>query len=304
MDVNMIEFGYRDTYRRPIYVSVGELLQWAYTQSQDETSPYNTDYTAIQTAFGKIDALFNGTKTYVDPISGDTVYLPKLCETGDTLDRYWHDFNVRLVGWPLFPLASMYTPDNDDRFHKVVVDFIGRVNRFVSSYGPVIVRSLEALSIEYNPIADYWSKSVELGGSAPFISLTNPSSGEEPTITDWNKDGAVNTDEGRIYRSHSYADDTSGTSNLPTTKSYTTTDDDASTGRLAGYQTTSGGSFVQTEMANSGYVKKFKEEGNKGQNVQELIQKEMELASALEGLLDNFFNELNKRTLLGLYQGA
>lgn len=296
MDINMIEFGYRDTYRRPIYVSVGELLQWAYTKSQDETSPYNTDYTAIQTAFGKIDALFNGTKTYVDPISGQTVYLPKLCETGDTLDRYWHDFNVRLVGWPLFPLASMYTPDNDDRFHKVVDDFIGRVNRFVSSYGPVIIRSLEALSIKYNPIADYWSKSTELGGSAPYITLTNPTTGEEPTISGWNSD----TEHTDGYRSHSYADD----SDLPTVKGYTTTDDDASEGRLANYQTSEGGSFNETNMPNSGYVKKFKEEGNKGQNVQDLIQKEMELASAMEGLLDNFFKELNKRTLLGLYQGA
>lgn len=296
MDINMIEFGYRDTYRRPIYVSVGELLQWAYTKSQDEASPYKTDYTAIQTAFGKIDALFNGTKTYVDPISGQTVYLPKLCETGDTLDRYWHDFNVRLVGWPLFPLASMYTPDNDDRFHKVVDDFIGRVNRFVNSYGPVIVRSLQALSIKYNPIADYWSKSTELGGSAPYITLTNPEEGEEPTISGWNSD----TEHTDGYKSHSYADN----NDLPTVKGYTTTDDDASTGRLANYQTSEGGSFNETNMPNSGYVKKFKEEGNKGQNVQDLIQKEMELASAMEGLLDNFFKELNKRTLLGLYQGA
>lgn len=297
MDINMIEFGYRDTYRRPVYVSVGELLQWAYNKSQDETSPYNTDYTAIQTAFGKIDALFNGTKTYVDPVSGQTVNLPKLCETGDTLDRYWHDFNVRLVGWPLFPLASMYTPDNDDRFHKVVDDFIGRVNRFVNSYGPVVVRSLQALSIKYNPIADYWSKSTELGGSAPYITLTNPEEGkEEPTISGWNSD----TQHTEGYRSHSYSDG----NNKPTVKAYTTTDDDASQGRLANYQTSEGGSFNESEMPNSGYVKKFKEEGNKGQNVQDLIQKEMELASAMEGLLDNFFKELNKRTLLGLYQGA
>lgn len=297
MDINMIEFGYRDTYRRPVYVSVGELLQWAYTKSQDETSPYNTDYTEIQTAFGKIDALFNGTKTYVDPVSGQTVNLPKLCETGDTLDRYWHDFNVRLVGWPLFPLASMYTPDNDDRFHKVVDDFIGRINRFVNSYGPVVVRSLQALSIKYNPIADYWSKSTELGGSAPYITLTNPEEGkEEPTISGWNSD----TQHTEGYRSHSYTD----SNDKPTTKVYTTTDDDASQGRLANYQTTEGGSFNESEMPNSGYVKKFKEEGNKGQNVQDLIQKEMELASAMEGLLDNFFKELNKRTLLGLYQGA
>lgn len=298
MDINMLGFGFRDTYRRPIYVSVGELFVWAWNVSQDqsETNPYRNSYSKLQTVMGKIDTLFNGSQTYVDPISHETVYLPKLCENGDTLDRYWHDFNVRLVGWPLFPLASMYTDKNDDRFAKVLDDFIGRINRFINSYGPVVIRSLQALAIKYNPIADYWSKSTELGASAPYMSLTNPESGEEPTITNWNSD----TEHTDGYRSHSYSD----SDNMPTTKAYTTTNDSAATGRLSGYQTTQGGSFNETEMPNSGYVKKFSEEGNKGANVQELIIKEMELAASLEGLLDNFLNELNKRTLLGLYHGA
>lgn len=242
---------------RPFYVSCVQIYNWAITKhAEGEGSTYYDAIDLWNSAMKEIEDLFNGTKTYIDPISGATIYLPKLCEVGDISDMYLDNFNDRIVAWPLF--SSMYLPDNDndERWYSVLKHFCDRIKRFVHTHGLAVYKSLGTLAIQYNPVADFWRKGVDITAVAPFISLTNPAEGEgeEPTISDWNSDSS-HTDG---YQSHSTID------NGTETRNYTSTYDDAANGRLAGYQTQAGGTTNSTTMPNTGSVKKYSEEGNKG----------------------------------------
>ena len=299
---NMFNFdtGYRDTFRRPIYVTVAELRNWAiikYNQGEEE-NPYYDYLDKWQDAMKQIAAIFDGSGTYTNPITGEEVNLPQFIEDWHDIDDMMRDdYNTRFVAWPLFPLAHMYKDDNDEEWAWIMDVTCRKIKRFCYRYMPGLIKVLGSLSIEYNPIADYWSKSTELGGSAPYISLTNPSTGEEPTISNWNSDSAHTSG----YRSEQKA--LTG-NDQPEVDNYTTTYDDASTGRLSSYSTSKGGTETTSQLPNSGYVKKNSEEGNKGQNIQDLLLKEMELGNAMENIVTSFMKGLEKEILLSYYTGA
>ena len=291
-------WSYRGRRCRPIYTTIGQLYAWAQsiTAATQEGDPYHDALDLWEDMIDELAALFDGSQTYTDPITGATINLVKVIEDADDMQEYvFVDYNVRQVWWPVFDRSTPFTTDEgvqNRQMYAVLKHFCNRVHRYCMNKGLSVYKALGVLAIEYNPIADYWKKGVDLSASAPYVSLTNPSTGEEPTISGWNTDSAHENG----YRTHSYHDD----NNTPTTKSYTTSYDDASTGRLTGYQTTEGGSFKATEMANNGVVRKYHEEGNTGKSIQEMIEKELELDNQVGDILRNFLNNLMNEVCLSV----
>lgn len=289
-----LDFGFRDTYRRPIFATSVELYNWAatITQSTQEGQPYHDALQIWQNTCGLIADLFNGSKTFINPFTGKTQNYPELLDQDDVQRMMVEDFNTRLISWPLFPLGYLYEEDNNEEWYQVLTKWSHRIERFVKSQGERYLRMLKVLALEYNPLSDYWIQKTELGANAPYVSLTNGTS-EEPTISDWTKSNNGKED----YKTKA------GTGGeQPTTSNYSTTYDDAKTGRLAGYQTTDGATI--SEIPNSGYVRKLKEEGNKSGSIQDIIEKEMELAKEFGNITGSFFDSLNKEIFLSYYKGA
>lgn len=298
MNAENLDFGFRDTYRRPIFATSVELFNWAatITQSTQEGQPYHDALEIWEDTCGLIADLFNGTKTFVNPFTGETQNYPLLLDQDDVQRMMVEDFNTRLISWPLYPIAAFYEEDNDAEWYEVLTKWSHRIERFVKSQGERYLRMLRVLALEYNPLSDYWIQKTEYGANSPYVSVTNPASGEVPTIADWNSDSA-HTDG---YKSTSQAQP----NNIPTTKNYSTTYNDDTTGRLASYQTTEGGTESEVKSPNSGYVRKLKEEGNKSGTIQDIIEKEMELAKQFGNITGSFFDSLNKEIFLSYYKGA
>lgn len=289
--------GFRETGRRPIYVTSVELYNWAFTKtsSTQEGEPYHDAFTRYQAAIGAIASLFNGSKTFVDPVTKQTKNLPTLLTADDITQMFMYDFNVRLLEWPLFPYAWMYTDDNDLYWNQVLTVFCGRVERFVKSKGLKWTRMLETLSIEYNPIADYWTKGRKQGGNAPYATFMGTNEDKEDVSVDsWSEsDGKAD-----------YKTQNSTMSGGIQTDNLTTTYDNA-TPRLANRAIQTGGTESSTDIPNSAYWEKYQEEGNKGAySPQEMIEKELELSNAFDSIVDGFFKELNKEIFLSMYKGA
>lgn len=293
MNAGDLDFGLRDTYRRPIFVTSVELFNWAITitANTQEGDPYHDAQSIWEDACEAIADIFNGTQTFVNPFTGETQYYPELLDQDDVQRMMVEDFNTRLVSWPLFPLGYLYEEDNDAEWYLVLTRWAHRIERFVKSQGQRYLRMLKVLALEYNPLSDYWIQKTELGANAPYVSLTN-GTGEEPTISSWLASN-VKTD----YKTKA------GTgAEQPKTSNYTTTYDDDTTGRLASYQTDEGATI--SEIPNSGYVRKLKEEGNKSGTIQDIIEKEMELAKEFGNITGSFFDSLNKEIFLSYYKGA
>lgn len=289
-----LDFGFRDTYRRPIFATSVELYNWAatITSQTQEGQPYHDALKIWEDTCGLIADLFNGTKTFVNPFTGETQNYPLLLDQDDVQRMMVEDFNTRLVSWPLFPLGYLYEEDNNQEWYEVLTKWSHRIERFVKSQGERYLRMLKVLALEYNPLSDYWIQRTELGANAPYVSLTNGTK-EEPTISDWTASNNGKTD----YKTKA------GTGGeQPKTSNYSTTYDDASNGRLAGYQTNDGATI--SEIPNSGYVRKLKEEGNKSGTIQDIIEKEMELAKEFGNITESFFDSLNKEIFLSYYKGA
>lgn len=293
MNAGNLDFGFRDTYRRPIFATSVELYNWAatITQSTQEGQPYHDALKIWEDTCGLIADLFNGTKTFENPFTGETQNYPLLLDQDDVQRMMVEDFNTRLISWPLFPLGYLYEEDNNQEWYEVLTKWSHRIERFVKSQGERYLRMLKVLALEYNPLSDYWIQKTELGANAPYVSLTN-GTGEEPTISSWLSSN-VKTD----YKTKA------GTGGeQPKTSNYSTTYDDDSEGRLASYQTTDGATI--SEIPNSGYVRKLKEEGNKSGTIQDIIEKEMELAKEFGNITGSFFDSLNKEIFLSYYKGA
>lgn len=293
MNAGNLDFGFRDTYRRPIFITSVELYNWAatITQSTQEGQPYHDALEIWEDTCGLIADLFNGTKTFVNPFTGETQNYPLLLDQDDVQRMMVEDFNTRLISWPLYPIAALYEEDNDAEWYEVLTKWSHRIERFVKSQGERYLRMLKVLALEYNPLSDYWIQRTELGANAPYVSLTN-GTGEEPTISSWLASN-VKTD----YKTKA------GTgAEQPKTSNYTTTYDDDTTGRLASYQASEGATI--SEIPNSGYVRKLKEEGNKSGTIQDIIEKEMELAKEFGNITGSFFDSLNKEIFLSYYKGA
>ena len=293
MNADGLDFGLRDTYRRPIFATSVELFNWAatITQSTQEGEPYHDALQIWEDTCELIADLFNGTQTFVNPFTGETQNYPLLLDQDDVQRMMVEDFNTRLISWPLYPIAALYSDDNNQEWYEVLTKWSHRIERFVKSQGERYLRMLKVLALEYNPLSDYWIQKTELGANAPYVSLTNGAS-EEPTISSWTSSN-VKTD----YKTKA------GTGNeQPKTSNYTTTYDDDTTGRLASYQTNDGATI--SEIPNSGYVRKLKEEGNKSGTIQDIIEKEMELAKQFGNITGSFFDSLNKEIFLSYYKGA
>ena len=298
LNADSLDLGYRDTYRRPIFVTSVELFNWAVTitSKTQEGDLYHDAQSIWEDACEEIADIFNGTQTFTNPFTGETQYYPELLDQDDVQRMMVEDFNTRLVSWPLFPLGYLYEEDNDAEWYLVLTRWAHRIERFVKSQGPRYLRMLKVLALEYNPLSDYWIQKTEYGANAPYVGLTNPASGEVPTISNWNSDSAHSDG----YKTKSKSDP----NNTPTTKNYSTTYDDDTTGRLASYQTSEGGTETEALSPNSGYVRKLKEEGNKSGTIQDIIEKEMELAKSFGDITGSFFDSLNKEIFLSYYKGA
>lgn len=286
-------FDYRGNRRRPYYTTIADLYNWAATKTSEtqEGDLYHDALDKWEDMIEELTGLFDGSMTFVDPVTQEEKTIVALLEDEDDMQDYiFTDYNTRLVWWPLFSHVYEFTTDPavlDARFYSVLEHFCKKVHRFYLAYSHGIYKSLATLSIEYNPITDYWTKKVELGANAPYVSLTN-GTGEEPTISSWIASN-VKTD----YKTKA------GTGGeQPKTTNYTSTYDDSSTGRLAGYQTTDGATI--SEIPNSGYVRKNTEEGNKSGTIQDIIEKELELSNKLNGLLQNFLNTLMNEVCLNV----
>ena len=288
----------RRSMNRPIYITCAELYNWCvdkYNTTQ-VGDPYHDAYEKFTDSMKAIASLFDGSLgTFVDPMSGATVDYPEICDWNDILDLYMDEYNSRLVAMPLYDNAYAYSENNDVRWWNCLLSFTGRINRLVKFLTPSYARIMRAMAIEYNPLADYFKKVKEIGGNAPYAGiLVDTEHGKTfPEVNSW-----VSSNNGHIdYSSESEADGT----NKPTTKNYSTTYDDSSTGRLASYSETTGKTKNKTEIPNSAYFKDLNEEGNTGASPQEALEKELAIANAFMDLVHQFCEYVNTEAFIGIY---
>lgn len=277
---------------RPIYITCAELYNWAVDKANAGDSSYLTRF---ENAMKAIASLFDGTLgTFVSPMDGKTYSYPVICNQSDILDLYMDEYNWRLITMPLYDSAMAYREDNDVRWANCLNSFCGRIERLVRFTTPSWKRILEAMAIKYNPLADYFSKEKEIGGNAPYAGINVPTGQTFPEINSWEKSNNGHTD----YKSESETDGTK----IPTTKNYTTTYDDAKTGRLASYSTNEYKTSNKNEIPNSAYFKDRKVEGNDASSPQEALERELEIAQAFQDLVHKYCEDvINTEVFLSVY---
>lgn len=288
----------RRSARRPIYITCAELYQWAYdkTNSTQEGDPYHDSLTKFQNAMKAIASLFDGSLgTFTDPISQTQISYPTICDWNDILNMYCDDYNSRLVAMPLFDPAYTYTENNDLRWYNCLVSFCGRIERYVKFNTIAYKKFLATAVMKYNPISDYWTKSLEKGGNAPKAGIIDgaDTTDGKPDINSWQTSNNGDT----AYGSNSSVSSNGEINN------YTTTYDDASNSRLAGRQSnsSSGSSSTSTTTPNNAYFVRREEEGFKGTSQQDILEKEIELSRVYENIVRAFCEELNKEIFLSTY---
>lgn len=288
----------RRSARRPIYITCAELYQWAYdkTNSTQEGDPYHDSLTKFQNAMKAIASLFDGSLgTFTDPISQTQISYPAICDWNDILNMYCDDYNSRLVAMPLFDPAYTYTENNDLRWYNCLVSFCGRIERYVKFNTIAYKKFLATAVMKYNPISDYWTKSLEKGGNAPKAGIIDgaDTTDGKPDINSWQTSNNGDT----AYGSNSSVSSNGEINN------YTTTYDDASNSRLAGRQSnsSSGSSSTSTTTPNNAYFVRREEEGFKGTSQQDILEKEIELSRVYENIVRAFCEELNKEIFLSTY---
>lgn len=288
----------RRSARRPIYITCVELYQWAYdkTNSTQEGDPYHDALSKFQNAMKAIASLFDGSLgTFIDPISQTQISYPTICDWNDILDMYCDDYSMRLVAMPLFDPAYTYSENNDLRWYNCLVSFCGRINRFVKFQTIAYKKFLATAVMKYNPISDYWTKTLEKGGNAPKAGIVDgvESTDGKPDINSW-----VASNNGDTAYGTSNSSSSSGSVN-----NYSTTYDDASNDRLASRQSTSnsGSGSTSTTTPNNAYFRRREEEGFKGAAPQDILEKEIELARVYEDIVHAFCEELNKEVFLSTY---
>ena len=286
----------RRSVNRPIYATCYELYDWAYkkTNSTELGDPYHDSLMKFQDAMKAIASLFDGSLgAFIDPMSGDEIPYPEICEWTDIRDVYLDEYGDRLVAKPL--CRNAFDTVNDEKWYQILTSFCGRIERLVAFLTPSYSRILRTMVVEYNPLADYFSKEREIGGNAPYAEIEVDSNGEVG-IDSW-----INSNGKDDYKSTSSAG-VAGT-DKPTTKNYTSTYDDSSTGRLASYSTNEGKTQNVSEIPNSAYFKNRNVEGNDASSPQEALEKEIALANALMDLVHQFCEYVNKEAFLSVYKG-
>lgn len=286
---------------RCVYATFVDMYRWAQwiNRTTEEGEPYHDCLDTINNAFKAIGAFFDGSKgTYVDPLTQQTVNWPEICTWQDILDLYCDEYNTRLLEF-----STAYLDDTDwdnqdeiNQFYGYVLGYTaGRIQRFCKFNKMKYEKLIKTMNMQYNPIADYWTRSKELEAEAPYITISNPSSGEFGTVSGWNSDS-----------SHSDGYKTETTNKADTevkNQHYTTTFDSSASNRLESYDVQTGGTKNTTtnSIPNSGSFRKREEEGNKGtMTPQQMIEKEYDIAY-LWDLVHLFAEDLNKLIFLSVY---
>lgn len=339
--------GFREKGRRPIYITSGELYNWCVEKfnTTQEGEPYHDCLSRYNAAMAEIAAIFNGSWTYTDPVNQQTVQAPELMDQDDVKNKFFYDYNTRLLTWPLFPLAWMYKEDNDENWNFVLTDFIGRVHRFVKSKQEKWKKMIVVLDLQYNPISNYdmvedktsvngeetfTHTPIEKGATttitAPQVGLVSTTDPDLVNVDVWqSSDSSTQTETPNLTTNQQ------AQTNGPKTEHYTTTYDQATTGRLESYDVQSGGTTTTetgtksttTHLTPSAEVNKFKGEkyeevksreddsyhltrkGNIGvTSTQEMIEKELALSDAYADITDSFFKLLTKEVFLSVWKGA
>lgn len=288
---------------RQIYVTIAELANWAraITAQTQEGEPYHDAKEIFEDAEDAIAAFFDGSMgTYVDIMTGETKSYPEIADVTDIEQMFYDDYNTRLVYYPLFNLTNEIKEKNNDRWYVVLTHWANRVKRFCKFNKIRYQKLIQTMMIEYNPIADYWTKEKEIGANSPYISISNNKSSqvgpaEDMTVDDWNQDTA---------HADGYTTETTNSADANVTnKHYTTTYDDAAESRLESYDVQTGGTKSNTtsQSPNSGYFKKREEEGNKGTvSPQDMVVKEFDIAQ-LWNIVELFMKDLSKEIFLQVY---
>lgn len=289
-----LSFLSRRSSNRPIYITAAEAYNWAVNKANEGDDTYLEKF---QNAMKAIASLFDGSLgTFIDPMSGQELSYPEICDWEDILDLYMDEFNWRLITQPLYDINHPYwyegKVDNDWRWAFVVDTFCGRIERLVKFNLPAWKRIMEATAIKYNPLASYFTKELEIGGNSPYAGIVDVHG--KPEINSWVDSNNRHTD----YRSESEADNL----NKPTTENYTTTYDDSSSGRLASKSVRTGKTSSTTELPNTAYFRDRNEEGNKGESPQTALERELELAAVFQDLVHKFCEEIiNVKVFLSVY---
>lgn len=286
-----------DRYRtnKSIYITQTELYNWAYlkTHSTQEGEPYHDALSIFMDAVDAIAEFFDGSLgTFVNPMTGETIDYPEVCDSTDVKDFFNDDFNSRLIYWPLFNSYCDYTEDNDYQWYRTLEHWAGRVKRFCKFNGLKYTKLMQLSAIEYNPLADYWSKEKELNANAPYATISNPSSGEYGNVSSWTASGGK----------QDYKNTTTINSATPMkNEHFTTTYDDAAATRLESYDKQTGSTENKNEIPQSAALRKKEIEGNDANPMQDIIQKEFDIAY-LWNIFEGFMDELAKEIYLQVYR--
>lgn len=296
--------GMRLNRRRAIYVTMAELYIWAWNKNQttQEGEPYHDCLDRWNNVMGRILALFDGTETITLP-DGTTATAPKILPSKDEVDYdaiteyYLYDNNTRFANWPLFPLAQMYTDNNDYEWYTVFSRTMNRAERYAYTQAPGIFRQYKGLLLEYNPESDHWTKSKKIVGNAPYATLGPTGTDQmDPQVSSWSAGNTGHTEY--------ISTNTISNSNPVRTKNETTTFDNTSLRNLD-QSTQTGETSTTNSLVNTAGFEKYEEEGNKGAiPIQDLINKELELSRAYDDIYKNFMKGLDNEILLSYWRGA
>lgn len=291
-----------DRGRKGIFVTSAEIFNWAAakTAHTQEGERYHDAMDYFNEACKAIASFFDGSRgTFINPMTGQTISYPTVCDQNDVADYIEDYFNTNLIYWPLFSRVEYYTDDNDEQWYSVLKHWSTRIQRFCKFNNTKYDKLIKLSVIDYNPLADYWSNEKEIGANSPYVSISNNKEGqvgpaEDMTVDDWNQD-TVHSD-GYITETTSQAD------NDVTNKHYTTTYDDASMSRLESYDVQTGGTKNTTTSGspNSGYFRKKHVEGNDARPVQDIIEKEFDIAN-LWNIFELFMDDLKREVYLQVW---
>lgn len=311
-NVYISELFYPDKGRRRIYVTVAELWNWAIRikNNTQEGELYHDSLDKLKDAYKEIAAFFDGSMgTYKDIMSGLEVAYPVICDWEDIRDYFADYYNTRFIYKPLFQEAWEYTDDNNAKWRAILDQYCGRIHRFCKFNKIRYQKLLQTMMLQYNPIADYWTKEKEISANAPYITIANNKDNQsgysmDPMVADWNQvagsvDGADNPMDVHGHNKYSSSTTSKADSNVKN-EHYTTTYDDASNNRLESFDLQTGGTKTDNEqvMPSSGVFRKREEDGNKGSiSPQDAVIKEFDIAE-LWNLVKLFCDDLSKDIFL------
>lgn len=284
----------RSRLSQPIYITFGELWNWAVhkTNTTQEGEPYHDAADLLLDAFDAIAEFFDGSLgTFVNPLTGQTINYPEICESEDIQWHFRDNFNSRLIYRPLFNNFYTYTDDNDEYWYNCVKTFSKRIERFCKFNFTKYNKLIQLSAIDYNPLADFWTKEKELNATAPYATIKNHSGSEYGDMNSW--EAATGKTDYKI---------TTGPENNTTgiTTTHQTTTFDSTSFRDESKDISLGKTEQKNEIPQSATLRKKEIEGNDASPMQDIIEKEFNIAH-LWDIVDTFMNEIAKEVFLQVY---